>query len=402
MFVIVVGCCSASYHRLISTLAQINNAPDIGIVNTLGFGLLIMVLIYLLLEIVVFSRLDALKRDLNHVVQEEKGRLYNYTDDSAVSDIAQSINELITKYDVCKHENIVKSQTYERLVQDSPAMIVRFYPNGCPKFCNNATLQFIEATHCAPDVSFISTYVPEDSQKKARTRYQTLTPEKPVSKVFTLPVKIKGNIKWVDAVIAGIFDANGCTVEYQVVCFDVTNRVKLNAQLQAKLDLEDKLVELSTKLVRSTDDTFNDNIINILSTIGTWFGTDRGYLYLNNVDHTLFENITEWHQVWASAPQELFKHIKVNDYEWFSTKLNKREIIKINNIDALPAVATNEQAMLKQFNIGSMLIIPIKNGELLGFIGFDCSAPKVWSESDLNLLSIFSDLIGAVIKQKSR
>jgi two-component sensor histidine kinase len=84
-------------------------------------------------------------------------------------------------------------------------------------------------------------------------------------------------------------------------------------------------------------------------------------------------------------------------------KLERRENIVIPDVSALPPEATAEKEIIQSQGVRSLLVVPIdaKEGNLLGFMGFDDTGKcRTWSEEDIRLLRVASEMIARYLERK--
>src|SRR4030066_1277901 len=90
-------------------------------------------------------------------------------------------------------------------------------------------------------------------------------------------------------------------------------------------------------------------------------------------------------------------------FPWWMEKLKQRENIVIPDVSALPPEASAEKEIIQSQGVRSLLVVPIdsKEGKLLGFLGFDDTEKcRTWSEEDVRLLRVASEMIARYLDRK--
>lgn len=113
-------------------------------------------------------------------------------------------------------------------------------------------------------------------------------------------------------------------------------------------------------------------------------------------------NTHKWCAEGVDQQIEELQNVPIKPFSWSINKLKKGEILNIDKVKDLPPEASAEKEEFLRENIKALIFLPVKIGEEVGgFIGFDnVRAPEKWSEEDLNLLKLSSDIIGNALKRK--
>ena len=113
-------------------------------------------------------------------------------------------------------------------------------------------------------------------------------------------------------------------------------------------------------------------------------------------------NTHEWCAEGVSPQIGELQNVPTEVFAWSINMIKKGEILNIDNVMDLPPEASAEKEEFLRENIKSLIILPLKIGEeISGFIGFDnVKASEKWSDDDLNLLTITSDIIGNALRRR--
>ncbi len=140
-------------------------------------------------------------------------------------------------------------ERYRAVVEDMPAMICRFLPEG--------TLTFVNAPYCLYfgkqreellGKNFFQ-FLPERVQKKVREHFMSLTEERPMITLEHQVVASDGSVRWQQWTDRALFDEQSVLVEYQSIGLDITERKvarKEKAKLEKQLQQAQKMEAVGT------------------------------------------------------------------------------------------------------------------------------------------------------------
>jgi len=187
----------------------------------------------------------------------------------------------------------------------------------------------------------------------------------------------------------------------EVILIDITERKRMEEDIQHRLEFEKAVSKISTCLVGVSD---IDSAINVsLASIGRLSGASRAYVFLFRENGTLMDNTHEWCAEGVSRQISNLRNLSTDKFPWWMTSLRKGEVVQIDDASKMPLEARVEQEiLLEDQDIKSLLVVPFNiRGELAGFIGFDnVVGTRPWSDSDLALLKVSSKIIGDAIEHK--
>lgn len=114
------------------------------------------------------------------------------------------------------------------------------------------------------------------------------------------------------------------------------------------------------------------------------------------------DNTHEWCAEGVTPQINNLQNLPAEMVPWWMQKLHNKEVIYIKDVSNMPGEAKAEREILESQDIKSLLVIPLISGdELIGFIGFDNVLEiREWSEEDLALLRIASELIRSALERK--
>ena len=176
---------------------------------------------------------------------------------------------------------------------------------------------------------------------------------------------------------------------------DVTERKKIEEELETRVEFEKIISEISTTFVSIEFSETDRGIDQALESIGKFSEADRAYVFMFSEDNKM-DNTHEWCSEGISAQKENNQNISQETVQWSLKKLHKHECIQISDVKELPEEASTLQEKLEKQNVKSALLFPLViNRKVSGFVGFDSvNQKREWKEKSINILQTTSEIIG--------
>ena len=137
-------------------------------------------------------------------------------------------------------------ERYRRLVEDLPALVCRFLPDGTLTFVNEHYCNYFAKTAAELVGENFFNFIPAEEQADVRAHYSSLTPEKPVITYEHQVNAPDGMLRWQRWTDRALFDPRGQPVEYQSIGEDITPRKMMEQRLK-EMALHDPLTELPNR-----------------------------------------------------------------------------------------------------------------------------------------------------------
>ncbi|WP_292464196.1 ATP-binding protein [Methanolobus sp.] len=171
-----------------------------------------------------------------------------------------------------------------------------------------------------------------------------------------------------------------------------------NELIRRKLNLEKSISYVSSVLVAPVD--IDIAIEECLGNIGTLCGASRVYLFM--IKEEVMDNTHEWRSEGVEPQKENLRDLPVSMFPWWMDKLHKGEIIHVTDVSSMPPEAHSEKEILEMQDISSLIVLPLYvSGKMSGFVGMDNVVNTgSWSEEDINVLGIMSNLVGSAIERR--
>ncbi len=170
-------------------------------------------------------------------------------------------------------------------------------------------------------------------------------------------------------------------------------------QLKQRIEIEEALAFASRLFVSVDEPDLNQ----ILKIFGEVVNANRSYIFLIREDGRRADNTHEWCDPSTEPQMHNLQGLDSALFPWWMEKLKQRENIVIPDVNALPPDATAEKEIIQSQGVRSVLVVPIgsKEGKLLGFMGFDDTEKcRIWSEEDIRLLRVASEMIARYLDRK--
>lgn len=196
---------------------------------------------------------------------------------------------------------------------------------------------------------------------------------------------------------AVFYDREGKLAGLIGVVLDITERKLMEEALRRRVDFEKTVASISKRFAILSD--FDTAVNTSLADAGRLCNAGRAYLFQFRDNGSVMDNTHEWCDTGVTPEMQHLQNISTATFSWTMKNLQANKVIHIEDISQMPPEAKAEKSEFERESIKSILNLPIyveKN--LLGFIGFDnVKSTGRWSEEDVVLLSIMSEIIGNAI-----
>jgi diguanylate cyclase (GGDEF)-like protein/PAS domain S-box-containing protein len=192
----------------------------------------------------------------------------------------------------------------------------------------------------------------------------------------------------------------------QGVARDVTQRKRMEGELQFRLRFEQLVLGISTEFNNLAFDQIDDGIRRSLASIAEFCGADQSYVFRFHREESSLENTHQWPVEDATKAQatgtQTPPRILLTDVSWTMARLGGFEAVKVSHLDVLPAEAAPERALLAGRGIQAMLCVPMLHaGNLVGFLGLAAhKGPVDWSDDAVAMLRMVGEIFSNALERK--
>jgi len=134
---------------------------------------------------------------------------------------------------------------YRALIEDMPALVCRFLPDGTLTFVNRAYCQYFEKDREELMGQNFFQFIPDEDREKVRSYIKSLSQETPVISYEHQVIWPNGEIRWQQWTDRALFDETGRPEQYQAIGQDITRQKQIEFALKEK---EKKLIQQAQNL----------------------------------------------------------------------------------------------------------------------------------------------------------
>jgi PAS domain S-box-containing protein len=197
-----------------------------------------------------FSEYKLKKKNGGHVWVETDGSLIcRHKHPYAVLAVARDITDRKKAEEGLRESE----ESYRILVEDMPALICRFAPDGTLSFVNKSYCQYFDKTRDELVNENFFQFIPKEERDKVKTHFVSLTQEKPAISYEHQVLMPNGKVRWQRWTDRALFDEDGKLYQYQSVGMDITESKTAEYALRESEERFRKLAELMPETIYEMD-----------------------------------------------------------------------------------------------------------------------------------------------------
>jgi PAS domain S-box-containing protein len=197
-----------------------------------------------------FSEYKLKKKNDEHVWVETDGSLiYHDKYPYAVLAVARDITDRRKAEEALRESE----ESYRILVEDMPALICRFTPDGTLSFVNKSYCQYFDKTRDELLNENFFQFIPEEEREKVKTHFESLTQEKPAISYEHQVLMPDGKLGWQRWTDRALFDEDTKLYQYQSVGMDITESKTAEYDLRESEKRFRELAELMPETIYEMD-----------------------------------------------------------------------------------------------------------------------------------------------------
>ena len=153
-------------------------------------------------------------------------------------------------------------ESYRVLVEDMPALICRFKPDGTLSYVNKSYCQYFGKTRDElVDENFFQ-FIPQEDREKVSSHFESLTQEQPAISYEHQVLMPDGKVRWQRWTDRALFDEEAKLYQYQSIGMDITESKTAEYALRESEERFRKLAELMPETIFEMDLKGNLTFVN--------------------------------------------------------------------------------------------------------------------------------------------
>ena len=296
-------------------------------------------------------------------------------------------------------------QRFERLFRNNPALMALISMDD--RQFTDVNEAFIQMTGFMRDEvlhrSVMDLNLLEDPGTGARLLEQFKTRGRVVNQEITIRRKD-------ETIIPGLLSGEIIVVQgikhFLFVMLDISDRKQTEMALAQRVEFERVFSKVSSLLVGIESDSWEACIRNILLSIGRFSRVDRCYTLLFDEEADKVDPPN--YIVWAApdpdgAPRKDSDSLWLaSELPWFYERIQQRQLVKIPDVDALPASVSTDRDQLQARGVAALLGVPVVSSDRVrGVLCFEAmDSPRSWTEDDEHLLRLVSEQFAHVLEKR--
>ncbi len=208
-----------------------------------------------------------------------------------------------------------------------------------------------------------------------------------------------GSLYWVESTITPFVDREGRVYQYVSIQTDISHIKAAEAALRAQRDMQ-RVISLSAAALMAVPlGRTHEAIDQALQASGQQLGADRAHLYTVTRDGRRFSGEHVWCAPGVAPMPGGLQDIALHHLPWLQDRLNHDRVLRLPDVQQLPAADAAQQALLQRCGVRSLLVFALQHEERpIGFLAYSVQhAPRDWSDEDIALLKVLRDVIGSAL-----
>ncbi|MBU7046711.1 MAG: PAS domain S-box protein [Theionarchaea archaeon] len=304
----------------------------------------------------------------------------------------------ITEQNLAKEKLRESEEKYRDLVENIHDVIYAVDGKGVITYVSPSVESFLGFNPSELAGRHFREFAYEEDLPRIRENFQKTLSGHSVANEYRLTTK-SHHIRWVHTSSRPVYTGDQ-VIGVQGVMVDITDRKRIEEELQRKLDIEGVLTAISTHLIYSRPEEINQEIHLALKKIGEFTDADRCNVFLLEENGTKMRKVHEWclHSIESSKDQ--LQSVDANPFEWGINQLEKLNVLNISRV--LDLLEEPVKRLLQSRGIQSILCVPLFiGGVFFGFIGLESvRKEREWSDNTVSMLKVAAEVFANALERK--
>lgn len=185
------------------------------------------------------------------------------------------------------------------------------------------------------------------------------------------------------------------------VCLrDITEQKQAEQALRALVEFEDAIAKVSGTFINLMPEQVDEGITRALQTIGQAYHVERAYVFQFSTDRALMRCTHEWCAEEIRRQVSGLREAPTERFRWTVEQILQAAVVQVRSPADVPRRARAERAEFRAMGLQSRLVVPmIYHGVPVGFVGFDSTRARSWTEQSLKV-QVIGDIFANALEQK--
>ncbi len=214
-----------------------------------------------------------------------------------------------------------------------------------------------------------------------------------------------GSLKWASHSGRIIYNDAQEPIRMDGIIRDITERKEAETTIRHQVELQNILIDISAAYINIDLDRVAPVIQNSLQELGEFVNADRAYIFDYDFINDTTSNIYEWCGEGISPEIDNLQDVPLSYLpDWLEIH-KKGDPFYVDDVNDLPDNGPESlRQLLERQSIKSLITLPmLRNGKLIGFVGFDSvRTTHQYDEKEKKLLFLFAQMLLNVNERRER
>jgi len=291
---------------------------------------------------------------------------------------------------------------FRSLVETTSDWVWEMDLEGCHTYSNHRVEQILGYTTDEFCQMQVLDFFHAEDRKEVERRFPELIAKKEGWSNWLIRIRGKdGNYRLLESSATPVLNASDELIGYRGIDRDVTERRLEQEEINDRLRFELLVSELSASFLSVPFGQIDEVLDHTMERLAEFFDLDQcAVAYLSPDDNESFLT-----RVWGNKNTvKLPLKLGPKRMPWTASIVDAGEVVRISDIEELPAEAEAERAYMHASGVKAYLTIPMElSGQVMGrLFAFDCRSIRDWSSSEVRRLQFIGGLIATLLVRKQQ